>query len=324
VPTQRWLTIWIVVIMISASTVVGLELMLRARDYEPSLKDDVYAWAWERTRASNDDPHTLAVLGSSRMQLPFAMDAFHDALPGWTAIQLAINATWPVGSLRDLAADPHFVGVALVDISEIGLMERMWSGQDEYVEAYRRRWRAPGAMAERWLATKVQSHLALISAGGMRMLAKLWQDHEIPPPRYVVTHADRTRFADYSRADVKTRELWTPDRPPPTQAELDAWLAEALGQERYVEAIQARGGKVVFLRMPTCGERWLNDEKNKPKALYWDRFAAKTKGIAIHFMDEPTLQNYECPDLSHLASREGPRFTRALIDVMVRRGAVAR
>jgi hypothetical protein len=41
-------------------------------------------------------------------------------------------------------------------------------------------------------------------------------------------------------------------------------------------------------------------------------------------MDEPTLQNYECPDLSHLASREGPRFTRALIDVMVRRGAIAR
>src|SRR5690348_14109381 len=103
--------IWIVVVMISASSVVGLELMLRARDYEPSLKDDAYAWTWERMRASNDDPHTLVVLGSSRMLLPFAMQTFDAAMPGWNAIQPAINGSSAVDSLRDLAADPHFVGV---------------------------------------------------------------------------------------------------------------------------------------------------------------------------------------------------------------------
>jgi hypothetical protein len=89
-----------------------------------------------------------------------------------------------------------------------------------------------------------------------------------------------------------------------------------------VESIQKRGGKVIFARFPTSGEHRVLDERYYPRREYWDRFAARTPALAIHFDDVPALSRFELPDTSHLDSRDTPAFTEALIEELARRGVI--
>jgi hypothetical protein len=310
--------------IVTLSAVIALEVFVRARGYQPSVKDDEYLWAAERARASDRSTTTMAILGSSRILLAFSPPAFREALPRWNYVQLAVQGSRPLGGLIDLAMDPDFRGVALVDIVELNFKHAGYTAMNRELAAFHRGWRAAGELAERYLSTEVQRHLALLSAGGLRTLRALWMKRAWPTPPYTTTAADRTRYADYSLIDTRARrkqqlariESWDDVQ------YLEGWLAEPLSLEIFVAMIQARGGDVVFVRMPTCDERWAYDESVAPKKDYWDRFAAVTRAQTIHFADHPSLSSFECPDTSHIDSSDGPRFTRALLDLLVERGAI--
>lgn len=317
VPAGPWGRTWLAAAALAVICVAGVEAAMRHRGYRPSVKDDEYAWAWQRARVADGSPRTVALLGTSRILLAFSSSAFAAALPGWAAVQLAIDGTQPAGALIDLAEDPDFRGVVIVDTLESGIAAEYRTSQRAYIEAYHRRWRAPGAMAERWLATPVQSRLAILSDTLQRIVAT-----GAAPP-YVATFPDRTQFADFALTDMARRRQRqfgriAPVAPTPEQA--DAWLASVLEMEPYIAEIQARGGQVVYLRMPTCDERWAADQIAAPRPLYWNRLAARTRAVAIHFDDFASLRSFECPDTSHIASRDGPRFTRAVIEVLTERG----
>jgi hypothetical protein len=312
---------WLVVASLVAVIVVSYEMFLRSRGYQPSVRDDEYAWAWERMRV-DDSPRTAALLGSSRIMLAFSPEGFRQVLPDWQYVQLGINGSRPIGTLFDLANDPSFKGVAVVDLSELSLFKSSWSSQDAYIAAYHRRWHTVGAMIERWLATRVQARVAMSATRGINTFGKLFRDGSFPTPPYVVTHPDRTRFADYSLADVgrlrRVRIDLLQNEPP--QADPNLWLAEALEVEPAIAAIEARGGRVVYVRMPTCDERYASDERETPKALFWDVLATRTRAVTVHFLDYPQLAKFECPDTSHIASKDGPEFTRALFEILRARG----
>jgi hypothetical protein len=310
--------------IVTLSAVVAIEVVVRANGYRPSVKDDEYLWALERARASDDSPTTMAVLGASRILLAFSPIAFREQLPRWKYVQLAVQGSRPLGALIDLAMDPSFRGVAVVDIVERNFdLERLDSLERE-LAAYRRGWRAIGELAERRLSMHVQEHLAILSIGGLRALRSIWESGSWPHPPYTTTASDRTRYADYSLVDAEAHRrerVARIDRWSDSQ-DLTNWLAEPLALEIFVAMIQARGGNVVFVRMPTCDERWTYDESVAPKAAYWDRFAAVTRARTIHFADYPQLSSFECPDTSHIDSSDGPRFTRALLDILVERGVI--
>lgn len=327
VPSGRWGATWLAVVAVVVAGVVAFELFVRAQGYRPSIKDDEYSWAWQRGRVSDGSHHTVAVLGTSRILLAFSGAAFAATLPEWRFVQLAIDGSAPIGTLLDLAADPNFRGVALVDIHELHFYRGYWSAADSYIEAYHRRHRAIGPMLERRLVTAVQSRLALLTTRGIHTFAELFRRGTWPRPPYIVTHADRTQYADFSLADaerfrnarLERIEGWNESTRDPEQ-----WLADALALEPAIAAIQARGGNVVYVRMPTCDERWEFDEHVAPKALFWDRFAARTRAITIHFKDYPELAGFACPDTSHIDSKDGPAFTRALLEILRARGVFAR
>jgi hypothetical protein len=313
---------WLVVAGLVAVIVVSYELFLRSRGYQPSVRDDEYAWAWERMRV-DDSPRTAALLGSSRIMLAFSPEAFRQTLPDWQYVQLGINGTTAIGALRDLADDPAFNGVAIVDVSELAFYRSGWGSQDRYIEAYHRRWHTLGAMIERWIATKVQSRLAMSATRGINTFGRLFRSGSWPPPPYVVTYPDRTRFADYSLADVARLRKVRVDRIStwvPVMGDPHAWLADALAIEPAIAAIEARGGRVVYVRMPTCDERLQSDEIEAPKALFWDVLATRTRAVTVHFQDHPQLSKFPCPDTSHIASKDGPAFTRALLEILRARG----
>jgi len=86
--------------------------------------------------------------------------------------------------------------------------------------------------------------------------------------------------------------------------------------EGWVKAIQARGGRVIFVQFPTTGANLRFDEFMFPKARYWDAFAAQTSALCLHFAEVPELSGFDCPDTSHLDRTEAPRFTLELGKVL--------
>ena len=90
----------------------------------------------------------------------------------------------------------------------------------------------------------------------------------------------------------------------------------------WLRRIEARGGQVVFVRMPTSDEHWELDERYYPRAQYWDRLGSITGVATVHFADDPRTSAFSCPDTSHLDYRDAPRFTEGLLEVLVERGVL--
>ena len=102
----------------------------------------------------------------------------------------------------------------------------------------------------------------------------------------------------------------------------DVWLANALRLEPAIEKLEARGGKVVFVRWPTSGEHWQLDREYFPREKFWDRLAESTSALTIHFQDYATLRGFECPDTSHLDYVQAHLFTSALAEILVEKGVL--
>jgi hypothetical protein len=87
-----------------------------------------------------------------------------------------------------------------------------------------------------------------------------------------------------------------------------------------VEAIRGRGGRVIFIRLPSNGKLRELEHRFQPRAEYWDRILTETGAPGIHFEDHPELQGFECPEWSHLSGPDSVDYTRRLVEVMQAQG----
>lgn len=324
-PGGAWRGAWLVALVITLVGVAATERALRASGHRPSVVDDETWWAVHRRRVDDGTATAVAVLGSSRMQLGFDAAAFAAAAPGYRAVQLAIDGSSPLGTLRDLAADPSFRGVVLCDIAEWELGSESWNSQASYVARYHELWRAPGQLANRALAVQVQRYLAVLAVGGRQFLAAALGQRRLPEPSWVATAPDRTRRGDYSLASSKAlakRIEKNRARLPDDAIALDSWRQQAAQLEPWVRAIGARGGRVVLVRMPTAGQHWVRSSATFPKTDYWDSLAALSGAVTVHFQDIPALRDLALPDEIHLDQRAAVTFTAGLVAAVQARGVL--
>ncbi|RFP70011.1 MULTISPECIES: hypothetical protein [unclassified Wenzhouxiangella] len=308
--------------LVAAAAVGGWEWLWRERGFTPALYDDRDLWAAHRHRVVNvDQAHNFTVIGASRIQLAFSTRAFEDTLPDWEATLLAINGHYPVAVLEDLAADEDFAGVLMVAVDARGLAHWHHDMSSPWVRHYHRDF-GPQRRIERRLLTFLQQRLVVVGSP-FNLVRRLegWIENQPPPKSYTTLESDRTIAADYEQADVPgLREHFTQAlaadyeaHPPPSPGR---WLSDLERIEQAVSTIQERGGRVVFLRMPTADRHWQLDRENYPRERYWDRLAEATSATTIHFQDHPELANLELPDTSHIDQSDRARFTRALVDIL--------
>jgi hypothetical protein len=206
----------------------------------------------------------------------------------------------------------------------------MWATQQPYVDHYHVK-HTINEKLNRSISTAIQRRFAMIHPH-LRLddvFMHLAKHRRLPPPYYMETYADRSRLADYTVVDLQAHRRFiigrveqsytTSDLPTASQ-----WLEEAMEIEGCVQAIHARGGHVAFVRFPTSGEHLNCDERAFPKHRYWDRFAARTSAVCIHFLDLPELSDFECPDTSHIDRSDAPRFTLRLAKVLKDQGLLGR
>jgi len=299
------------------------EAFWRAWGFAPVIEDDLGIWAVVRRGVDRGGGGpAIVLLGASRMQLDVDPRVLR-AETGRKAAMLAIDGSSPLPVLADLAGRSSFDGLIICSLLPQWLAD---GGEDRgrsarWVRKYhQQKWSF-------WIETRLSLFLQDSFVFRYRGLLpdRLWRnflDGEMPRPPYAAMRSDRYRPADYSLTDIAKLRAARIDRQreivaaaePLDDAEFAARLAWI---EDMVQLVRDRGGSVIFVRLPSCGETLELEEATWPREKYWDRFAATTSARTLHFADHPELSSFDCPDGSHLDHRDAVPFTRALVEVLV-------
>lgn len=323
--------------------VVMIEWRLRELGYQPTIQDNRQIWMRERLRASESGSKALILIGASRIQLGIDLDSLH-RLTGLTPIQLAIDGSAPGPVLRGLAEDPTITGTILVDLypSGIGGTAAGISGYQDGYDQLRRTGRLDRIKPdiETSLTGFVKENLSLYADGATPYLSITYR--LIPGLRqgqYLVTHPDRSRTADYSLLPMPRtyyyrtlRTLGIEGSVSPDDPDIHRILRKAIDAEMPVsnigfrqhtaelatlsKTIERRGGRVIFINMPTSGMVREIEERRFPRELFWDYFRQHigTRSFSANYSSE--LGSYRCPDGSHLDQSDRRRFTEILVKVL--------
>jgi len=319
---KRWLLAWLVALGLVIMTLGAVEYYWRGRDYRPTILDSTLLWSVQRDRVYALSRTPLLLLGASRIEFGVDMKVMRELLPRYLPIMLAVNAHYPLATLRDLAEDENFHGVVLCDVDSFGLIRELFEMQREYVRYYQQQW-TPSWHLHRLLLNRWQAH-ALIADPAFSIVAsaRRWLDKTGEPfHNYVDFHTDRSGDLDFSRTDPEAIKRHFADALDGNIAGMpkrtaDEWLADLAPIGMWAKRIEARGGRVIFFQSAVHGMQQMAIDRAMPRVLYWDRFA-RTVSIAMAGVDEPSLNAFPLPDDSHLDYHDKPAYTRALVDVLV-------
>ncbi|MCA8944463.1 MAG: hypothetical protein KDB80_18015 [Planctomycetes bacterium] len=314
--------IWLAALGLAVAASAGLEVFWRSRGHRPTTNGtgtEVEPWVEARARATGD---AFVLVGQSRAQAGFCGETFRQRCPDQEFVNLAVSGLPPLATLRDLAGDDDFHGTILCSVVPHVFEPSELDAQQEYVDAYHHRDALAGWLEldlAPWFRARMaslQPKLAL-----PRVAIDLALRRPLPTPDYVTVNGDRSMVIDFSATDVERLRTWRIERtrrglanrtiPSPAR-----WAEDVRDIVPWIRAIEARGGRVIFVRFPTSGEHVAITEHYYPRADYWDRLADLTGVRTFHFADDPRTAHFVCPDTSHLDWSDAPRFTAALLDVL--------
>jgi hypothetical protein len=342
----KWLRAACVAMVVFALFVAAMEFRLASRGFHATVLDTDQLWLQQRQRASDLGGKALVIVGASRVQLDLDLDVLRHETK-LEPVQLAVDGSSFIPVLNNLAQDPRVTGTVMVEyedgqVDDTGRDDRATQLSEAWTNRKPRHSLPDFAYTESMLSAFVREHVRSY-ADGARPLTSLLKRVMNPgaTPQYLVTMPSRTRLADYRRVsmpsfyysrvirnlgeDVPLRNgmLWSD-----VDAELKSRVARisAAPKNAYdintahitgmVRTIEARGGRVVFLAMPTSGLIREIDTRRYPRADYWDRFDSQLGGKGLDVADHAELNRFHCPDGSHLDFRDRAGFTGALVGVL--------
>lgn len=351
-PSPRWQHILPAALLILLGFIGFIEYQLARKGFEPTVLDTAELWQQQRQRASQLGKQALIIVGSSRSQLGLDLAVLRQQT-GLEPVQLALDGSSFLPILQGLAEDPEITGTILVDYMDHLLAEpRAPDRADEYQQAYLLR-PSPlvitSATTEAWLSQQRQQLLRSY-ADGARPITSLLTRLLVAKPahQYLNTLPDRSRKADYQRVSMPDfyyqrvlRNLGNPSLNLPANAtfqDLDTELQQRIAAlspadtalftektqqlSQWVDQIQQRGGRVVFIVMPSSGLVRRIEQQRYPRSQFWEVFHQHTQAQHWHFEDNPQTRGLQCPDGSHLDQRQRTFFTQNLSQDLALKGSM--
>jgi hypothetical protein len=337
IPNLSWRGLLLAVALLSTAATVGWELHARKAGYAPTLNDTPDLWAEKRGTVK---PDSIVLIGTSRMLFDMDLDVLEQGL-GRRPTQLAIVGSSPFPILANLANDESFHGTVLLDIVPAMYLAPGGPPVEASEKALRRyhTWNH----AQRWshrLGMTLEENVAFLKQEDLT-LGKLLENVPVPnrttarlgpalPPYFYTLDRDRrARMAPEaaivgSPLQQRVATGWLPlftIPPPPTFIPVEHFQ-KMIGQvmesrfsdtAKHIARIKARGGQVVFLRLPVTGPLVAREEQLAPRAATWDRLARESGVPAIHFQEHADLSGFDCPEWSHLSAADSVEFTRRLV-----------
>lgn len=338
IPHVPWRRLLLAVALLSTAATAAWEIYARSAGYAATLNDTPDLWAETRGTVK---PDSVVLIGTSRMLFDMDLDVLEQGL-GQRPKQLAIVGSSPFPVLADLAADETFRGTVLLDIVPAMYLAPAGSPPFEASEKALRRLRTWNH-AQKWshrLALQLEDKVAFVRQEDLT-LAKLLEAIPVPdranalvgprmPPYFYTLERDRRARMVPEAAIVgsplqqQITGTWLPlftMPPPPTFIPIEQFkqmMGQALEARfretaQHVARIRARGGQVVFLRLPVTGPLAEREEQLAPRAVTWDRLVKENGVPAIHFAEHAELSAFDCPEWSHLSAEDSVEFTRRLV-----------
>lgn len=314
---------------------VAYEMYWRGQGYRISYDNNEALWANKRAEVYQPAKETTVFIGSSRIKFDLDIPTWQQTT-GEKAVQLALEGTSPRRLLDDLAADENFRGKLVVDVTE-GLFFAPDGGRpdkkaNESIKYYREL--SPTQRFSFQVNRVLESAFVFLDSERMSIKALLL-GLRLPPnregvrafpvfPKKFVTVAfnRQTTMTDAFLADTAMRNrmiaIWMRTGGSASSQGTGGDTLQAIVQrtKTAVARIQARGGKVVFVRVPSSGKLLAVEDQQYPRAPYWDRLLKETGCEGIHFKDYPAIAHFECPEWSHLAPADAKVFTGELARIL--------
>ena len=324
----------ILMLIIIVSFFVSWEIYLRNNGIKISYDDGESLWADKRGMVYEPADKATVFIGSSRNK--FDLDiATWQYLTGDHAIQLGIEGNSPLPVLDDLAADEHFKGKLVIDVTEglfFSTSPKNTTDPAKKIAYFKKR--TPAERFSFLVNHQLENGLVFLNKDHLSLNSLL---EELPIPRrkgvfalpngcpmdFNPSNFERQnimteRFEKDTTIQKKVTGLWNFYRsiskdPPPDVTKIDSMIATI---HKDIDKIKARGGQVIFVRTPSSGPYWEGEQRGFPRAVYWDRLLATTGVSGVHFKDYPATDHFICPEFSHLKQSDAIEYTQNLAHIL--------
>jgi hypothetical protein len=337
IPQIPWRGITVVVVLVVIAAASAWELYCRSIGYGPSLDDNEDLWTITRQRVK---PESIVIIGDSRGWYDLDLDELQRGL-GNRPVQLAMGGGCGYPILADLADDKTFHGTIICSfVPRLFLAPPGTPPMERGEKAVRRsHTQTPAQRASEYLAMPLEEHVAFLKQQDLT-LEQLLKRLPIPnrsgaliPPRLppyfgTVDRERRARMTEECARGGKLattiQQIWLPiftPPPPPSYVPKDVFMAKMKDaiEKRFgdtiaaVEKLRARGGKVVFVRLPVSGGLKALEDRTTPRDQTWDPLLQGTGAPGIYFEDFPELAGFNCPEWSHLSAGDSVEFSKRLV-----------
>jgi hypothetical protein len=338
IPQIPWRGITVIVVLVVIAAACAWELYCRSIGYGPTLNDNEDLWTMARQRVK---PESIVIIGDSRGWFDLDPDELQKGL-GKRPVQLAMGGGCAYPVLADLADDKSFHGTIICSfVPRLFFAPPGTPPMERGEKAVRRsHTQTPAQRVSQYLAMPLEEHVAFLKQEELT-LDDLLKRLPIPnrlgalvPPRlppYFGT-LDRERRARMieecarpgSELQKRIQQIWLPlftPPPPPSYIPKDVFMAkikEAIEKRFHdtvtaVEKLRARGGKIVFVRLPVSGGLKALEDKATPRNQTWDPLLQGIGAPGIYFEDFPELAGFNCPEWSHLSAGDSVEFSKRLV-----------
>ncbi|MDH3297356.1 MAG: hypothetical protein OEM96_03605, partial [Gemmatimonadota bacterium] len=285
IPTTPWARTFGLMALLLVMLIGGWELYWRDRGFVPSINNTPGLWAQTRRRVDAREPRATVFVGSSRTLFDIDLQVWQEET-GVLPIQLALEGSNPLPVITSLAEDEDFAGLLIVGVTPPLVMMPDIGYRADAFERYK------SETPSQWMGHKLSVPLERLFAFyhfDTRLFTVLhrqaWparegREFEAREVRRL-SDMDEHREADlwvkidddpeYAKlvTDIWKEFIESAPPPPPEDVAREMFENALANLHRDVEAIRARGGEVVFIRLPSVG--WFREFEAQavPREQVW-------------------------------------------------------
>lgn len=328
-------SLWLAIIL-GCLFVATWELYVRSEGYISELDDNKALWAIQRAKVdhlSNDD---VILLGSSRVHFDIQLNEWEEAT-NIRPLMLASDGTTPTPIFKEIVDHSDFSGTVLIGVAPVLFFSEpgtgfMWDRPTKRLRHYYERTYAQ--RANHFLSVPLERSFSFLNAS-----EEEWADDidlktlvnsvsigdRLPPGRppfnnfgYVdadrnVTMFERTKTdTAFANGIINVWGYGWDRRPAPVLDEVISYY------KPLVTKFKERGGSVIFLRCPSSGGNRERERATIARTEFWDPFIIQIDEPAYHFEDYPSLNQFTCPEESHLYTPDARIFTKELVKILLK------
>ncbi len=333
IPEQPWIKIIITSFILVFLLLIGWELLARKMQHQPGgyLSGMDAMWAQERRKLDKSEHDIRVVLtGSSRMLWAADLNIMEKQL-GTRPLQLSLPGTSPALFVEDIVENTTFDGIILVGVTPFlfNWLTEGFFGTDAFGRYH-------DESPAQWMSTKLHDplakNLAFIDEGFS--LFELVDHYMMLPQRENAKVLNQQGWKLGDTYDDRQTDMWAPVEQIGSfdnEQILNFWLpgidkiktSEEMAKmvtetvdffTPLISKLEARGGDMIFIRMPSSGLYLEKDIKSNHRDNLWLPMIKGFNAPAINSMDFAELSSdLEIPEWSHLSRKSQDIWSERII-----------